>query len=149
MNRTKIAARAKKRLLKKQRREERLERLKKEELQRAKRLARQLPKPAPKKKKKSRKKNRRRVDYYKYINSKEWKRKRKKVLRYYKNRCSICKKTWNLQVHHKHYRSLGREKFRDLQVLCSGCHANVHEGKIVGCYDPITLEYLLIMRTVN
>lgn len=66
-----------------------------------------------------------RIDYYQYIQSKKWKKKRKRALNYYK-KCQMCGSTMDLRVHHKHYNSLGKEKIKDLQVLCKNCHADLH-----------------------
>ena len=83
-----------------------------------------------------------RPDYYTYIKSAKWWRKRNKALAIHGNKCSICGSTDNLHVHHKHYRTLGRENPRtDLQPLCGGCHAN-HHGKDS---DPLTLEFRSIV----
>jgi len=42
--------------------------------------------------------------------------------------CQKCgRKNDRLNVHHKHYKSLGREKLKDLLVLCPKCHAAVHK----------------------
>jgi 5-methylcytosine-specific restriction endonuclease McrA len=42
-------------------------------------------------------------------------------------RCFASKDEWRLDVHHKHYRSLGNEAMRDLAVLCRPCHTRLHD----------------------
>ena len=45
-------------------------------------------------------------------------------------RCSrCCRKNRPLEVHHKTYDRLGRERPDDLVVLCEDCHARIH-GRI-------------------
>jgi 5-methylcytosine-specific restriction endonuclease McrA len=70
-----------------------------------------------------------RVDYHLYIVSVEWKLKRLEALRHYGEACDQCGDKNNLQVHHIHYKNLGREKLEDLQILCKGCHFALHEEK--------------------
>ena len=62
------------------------------------------------------------INYYEYLESKEWKAKRQEAFAYYGERCSLCGKKKNLQVHHIHYKSLGNEDVKDLTILCGGCH---------------------------
>ena len=84
--------------------------------------------------------------YHLYIASPAWNRKRQQALRHHGNACRICRKTFDLQVHHKHYRTLGRESMKDLDVLCRDCHANHHEGDKPCCQDSFTQEFLSIIR---
>jgi len=66
--------------------------------------------------------------YLKYIKSSLiWKKKRQEALEYYDNRCCSCGSKFNLQVHHKHYKTLFKESMNDLLVLCKYCHANHHK----------------------
>lgn len=83
-----------------------------------------------------------RTDYKKYLLTSHWKNLRRAALKFYGRSCRICKKKFGLQVHHRHYRSVGREEMVDLDVLCTGCHRNHHEGSVAGCYDPLTEEFL-------
>lgn len=66
------------------------------------------------------------IDYYEYIQSPEWKKKRDVCLAYWDNRCAICFSPDNLHVHHRTYDRLGHEQFTDLIVLCDDCHALYH-----------------------
>lgn len=68
-------------------------------------------------------------DYHSYIASREW-----EIKSYYTKqaagwRCEKCKKPGNkttLHLHHKHYKTLYKERRKDVEVLCEGCHAKRH-----------------------
>lgn len=63
------------------------------------------------------------MDYYKYIESDKWKHKRDKRLKIDNYTCQTCCAINNLEVHHKHYDTLGRENVDDdLITLCQECH---------------------------
>ena len=66
------------------------------------------------------------VNYTEYLYSKWWRTKRLQKLHSAGNRCNHCGSYLNLEVHHLHYNSLGREKNRDLEVLCHDCHSKLH-----------------------
>lgn len=95
------------------------------------------------KRKRTRKRKTRRVNYYEYINSDEWKQKRNDALERANNKCSECGSEHDLHVHHLTYKRLGRELPEDLQVLCADCHAIVHEDK--GCVDSLSREFRQII----
>jgi 5-methylcytosine-specific restriction endonuclease McrA len=90
------------------------------------------PKPPKKKRPKSRWKYRRpkelsqRPDYAEYLRSKTWRGVRRWKLERAGWKCERCGSTRQLQAHHKHYRSLGRERLDDLEVLCESCHKHHH-----------------------
>ena len=65
----------------------------------------------------------------KYINSKEWKIKRKQKLEEYGYHCDICGSEENLHVHHLHYDNFEHEEMCDLQVLCRKCHSKIHDKR--------------------
>ena len=67
--------------------------------------------------------------YHKYLRSWAWKQKRKEILKYYKYQCQKCKTREKLQIHHLNYRSLYREKMKDVLVLCCSCHQFIHKVK--------------------
>lgn len=71
------------------------------------------------------KKIKRKESYYKYLESKKWKRKSNYLIKKY-NFCFICGSKKILQCHHKHYKNLFKEKNRDLAVLCKCCHNHYH-----------------------
>lgn len=68
-----------------------------------------------------------RLSYHGYLDSEEWKEKRKEALKKANNRCVLCNSTNNLQVHHRTYENVGDEKQNDLTVLCRECHSKFHE----------------------
>lgn len=70
--------------------------------------------------------------YFAYIQSPEWKAKRRQVL---KRDGWACRKCWTtltyakLEVHHLTYERLGNEDLRDLITLCEECHKETHVEK--------------------
>ena len=44
----------------------------------------------------------------------------------HKKSCYVCGSTEYLQVHHKSYKRIGKEKLSDLILLCDGCHGKTH-----------------------
>lgn len=61
--------------------------------------------------------------YSAYIKSKKWDDFRKKAIVNAGRKCEMCgSKNKLLQVHHKHYRTIGAESFNDVEVLCLSCH---------------------------
>lgn len=71
---------------------------------------------------------RRVADYPAYLRSGHWRAKRKEAFAHYGRQCSKCDRTDSLQVHHRHYRTLHHESMEDLQILCGGCHIELHEA---------------------
>lgn len=67
------------------------------------------------------------VNYYEYIASKEWQRKRLARIKLDGYKCHICGSSRNLNVHHLTYERLGHEDMEDLMTLCRSCHEKVHE----------------------
>jgi 5-methylcytosine-specific restriction endonuclease McrA len=84
--------------------------------------------------------------YREYIDSPQWAKKKRKAKKFYGGKCCRCGATRDLQVHHRHYRTLFRESMKDLEVLCGGCHANEHEGTKFGAMDPMTAEFVAMAR---
>ena len=66
------------------------------------------------------------VEYYIYLASDDWRKRRRKALSLSGNKCQICRNQITLQVHHKMYDRLGNEDDNDLAVLCEECHKSVH-----------------------
>lgn len=66
-----------------------------------------------------------RDDYAAYRNSTHW-RAFSSAMRDEVGACEECGITDTLNVHHKHYRSLGCERREDVLVLCERCHHNEH-----------------------
>lgn len=65
--------------------------------------------------------------YQMYLKSEHWKAIRQMAFEKHGKRCESCDSCSNLQVHHKNYRCLFKEKAKDLAILCKGCHKAHHE----------------------
>lgn len=73
-------------------------------------------------------------DYFAYLNSDHWLDVRRryrasKLVR--KNKagkitCAYCDCTERLELHHKHYKRLGKEHLKDLILLCHDHHQLIH-----------------------
>ena len=69
------------------------------------------------------------LPYQEYLRTEHWRRIRLDALAHADYECQACEIDGvELQVHHLDYKRLGREKPRDLRVLCAECHAKIHEG---------------------
>lgn len=64
--------------------------------------------------------------YGAYLNSPEWKERRREALVRADNCCEGCGVIEHLEVHHLTYDRLGFERPQDLMVLCNACHAREH-----------------------
>jgi hypothetical protein len=62
------------------------------------------------------------IEYESYLRSREWGLKSADARRRAGYRCQRCGAKGQLDVHHKHYRTLGNEAPEDLEVLCVTCH---------------------------
>ena len=67
-----------------------------------------------------------REEHAKYINSKQWKDKRKLVLDRDSHKCTSCGSAESLHIHHLTYKNFKNEPLEDLTTLCKYCHAKVH-----------------------
>ena len=68
------------------------------------------------------------MPYKDYLNTSEWKAKRKKALKSADYKCQLCHAdNVELNVHHNNYERRGEEKSDDLIVLCKKCHAKHHD----------------------
>lgn len=68
--------------------------------------------------------------YKQYIKSEQWRDKKQKRIEIDKG-CVMCGRSLeqikSVQVHHIHYRNLGRENvLEDLCTLCGSCHKKLH-----------------------
>jgi len=61
-------------------------------------------------------------DYERYIRSAEWKNKSKAFIKLKNKKCERCGGSHNLQVHHIHYTTFGKETLNEIEVLCYKCH---------------------------
>lgn len=70
----------------------------------------------------------RKINYYTYIQSDEWKEKSDAAKERAGWHCQLCSKhTEKLNTHHNTYDRLGRERESDLIVLCERCHEKHHD----------------------
>ena len=67
-----------------------------------------------------------RKKYHKYLLSKEWAALKEKALQQNGGLCCLCKKEGLLEVHHKTYENLFKEKDEDLICVCRDCHRELH-----------------------
>jgi 5-methylcytosine-specific restriction endonuclease McrA len=80
------------------------------------------------------------MDYYEYIQSEAWDKKRRARLKKDGYRCGDCGVSGlPLQVHHKTYIRLGNERMGDLVSLCKYCHKNRH-GK-ASVFDKLRIVW--------
>lgn len=68
------------------------------------------------------------VDYLWYLQeSPHWELRRDLYKAIHDDMCEICNRPWGCQLHHRHYRTLGREEVGDLMFVCLTCHKKIHE----------------------
>jgi GTPase SAR1 family protein len=69
--------------------------------------------------------------YKDYLQTKHWKELRLKVAKEKEHRCERCFGTFLhiFHVHHNTYKSLGREKMKDLGFYCNKCHSSIHSDR--------------------
>ena len=65
--------------------------------------------------------------YSEYMKSERWQKVRARRIFKDRGMCFVCGSRHNLEVHHLHYRRLGREKLEDLITLCKTHHRMYHE----------------------
>lgn len=66
--------------------------------------------------------------YHVYLKSDEWKIIRDKVVERDNGMCLYCKTNPAQEVHHKHYKTIYKEKIDDLESVCSDCHRAIHKS---------------------
>lgn len=67
------------------------------------------------------------MPYRDYLHTAHWQRKRAAAIQRAGNRCQFCNTAGRLEVHHRTYERLGRERDGDLVVLCRECHGVLHQ----------------------
>lgn len=67
-----------------------------------------------------------------YLKSAHWSSVRTAALAYADHRCQVCYGRTQLDVHHRTYERLGREKPSDVTVLCRHCHETHHRAMARG-----------------
>lgn len=75
--------------------------------------------------------------YHQYLQSDEWKAKRKLVFDRDKNLCQYCKTAPAFHVHHLHYKNIFREKLEDLLSVCGECHSRIHHEELLEKIDNL------------
>lgn len=63
--------------------------------------------------------------YLAYLKSKAWRRRRDRRLRIDNHTCQTCGAKRCLEVHHRTYERIGKERMGDLITLCCACHSAV------------------------
>lgn len=74
-------------------------------------------------------------DYRKYLNSSHWKSVKVKLLRSKLVQrdsnglpvCEACGANKKLHVHHRTYKTIGKERIMDLALVCELCHMYIHQ----------------------
>lgn len=69
------------------------------------------------------------MSYVDYLRGAHWQR----VKLFFKkknSRCYLCFSKNDLHVHHISYKNIGNELKKDLVVLCSVCHSDLHNGNL-------------------
>ena len=66
------------------------------------------------------------MDYETYLWSREWKQRANEAKQRAGWQCALCEETKSLEVHHRTYQRVGRERPSDLVVLCWRCHRRHH-----------------------
>lgn len=69
------------------------------------------------------------MNYRRYLQSEHWKELSAAKLEDANFRCERCHRRTQLEVHHLHYNSIGKERFTDLEVLCRACHQKHHDSE--------------------
>lgn len=72
---------------------------------------------------------RRTKEYQDYLASEAWKLLRKRLFAVRWQACERCQGTTWLEVHHRTYKRLGKERLEDLEILCRVCHLAHHAAK--------------------
>lgn len=67
-----------------------------------------------------------RLPYNLYLRTQHWKQMRALAIDRYGRTCVLCDGDDNVNVHHRTYERIGRERLDDLVVLCRKCHASHH-----------------------
>lgn len=65
------------------------------------------------------------VGYENYMNTKHWSIIRSSIITE-NSKCVACGSGSSLQLHHRHYKNIGKETAIDFEILCSRCHGRIH-----------------------
>lgn len=64
--------------------------------------------------------------YRRYLKSYEWAQLKADLYKVRSRKCERCGNKTRLQVHHKTYDNIYKEKHSDLEILCDTCHKKEH-----------------------
>ena len=67
------------------------------------------------------------MNYAEYLESPWWRARKAAIVRYRGERCERCGSTDSLELHHRTYERLGRERPEDVELLCHRCHKLEHD----------------------
>lgn len=68
--------------------------------------------------------------YRHHLSSDAWRATRRRLIAQAQNRCARCGcLVTYLEIHHRHYKTLGNERDHDLEVLCEPCHEKADEER--------------------
>lgn len=84
------------------------------------------------------------MTYKEYLMSDEWKWKREKRL-LIDQKCSICGRPFDLQVHHMTYKTYPDENTTDLITVCKKCHERIESLKAAPWYDSFGIVNKLLV----
>jgi len=62
-----------------------------------------------------------------YLKSSKWKTLRDLMYILHDSKCECCGNSESLEVHHNTYERLGSEDLSDLNLVCRGCHQDIHD----------------------
>jgi hypothetical protein len=88
----------------------------------------------------------RKMPYFDYLRTREWRMTRDRALSVARYTCGRCQAKRELQVHHRSYANLGAELDSDLEVLCRGCHLGHH---VVRAHDEVRLYVKLVSEALD
>lgn len=65
--------------------------------------------------------------YKEFLQTPQWKKQRKLLLKIKGKKCEKCGKKKELHIHHLHYGRFMKEKPEDVLILCKDCHRRIHK----------------------
>lgn len=83
-------------------------------------------------------------DYFEYVKSERWKKRKEKYHLTHKRQCVACGSFREIDIHHLEYGDWGYEKDTALITLCHSCHDEYHRHRQVG--QPLESSSLQFIR---
>lgn len=80
------------------------------------------------------------MNYQAYLRSDHWRELSAAKIEDVNFRCERCRRKTGLEVHHKHYKTLGRERLTDIEALCRSCHEKHHAAELARRAQPVELN---------